>query len=350
MGLESLPHLALGNTTKGLTQVVVGSSAPQYSYSDWLQDQASSIKENAYQNSRYATARYVQKMNAICKKSSVFSPTIKSLAYFSEVDGLLSSHREEQKLIPVKNPVAFGAMVYKATQELASSLGADISYYAPSEFVGLEMAEKGLLVENSLNINFKSIACRQYADSYEAAFVELQKLIVQISRKLEVLTTELLLNGDSYVEGLVAEIIEAYNYSIQSSVEAGLSYTILEDVWLNKKMSVSKRLGRKMTELFSYAEDRKLEYKTAYPNYKESVAESCMKENITSMSVEHYALYSEVFGKLRTKEVTATSGKTYQIGYTIPHMVYMKTLVKDLGMFEKRLSVMESLEDLEYMV
>ena len=34
MGLESLPHLALGNTTKGMTQVVVGNGAPQHSYSD----------------------------------------------------------------------------------------------------------------------------------------------------------------------------------------------------------------------------------------------------------------------------------------------------------------------------
>lgn len=347
MGLESLPHLALGNTTKGLTQVVVGSNTPQYSYSDWLSDQGSAIKENAYQNRRYATARYVQKMNALCRKSSVFSPTIKSLSYFSEAENIVGHQRKEQKLLPVKNPVAFGAAVYETTKKLVSSLGANISYYAPSEFVGLEMAEKGLLIKDSLNINFNSNVCAQYADSYEALFTNVQTLLLQVDSSLKSIDSEVLQIEDQFVAELVADVIEYYHSSVSLNVETGLSYTIIEDAWLNNKIPVSVNFAEKMLALYSYAEKHSLNYQTPYPVYKEAVAEKCMKEQVTRMSVDHYALYSEVFGELRTKEVVASSGKIYQLGYTIPHMVYMSILVEDLKIFQQKLNTLTSLEELD---
>lgn len=344
MGLEALPHLALGNTTKGMTQVVVGDTSQQYSYSDWLSDQAGNIKENAYQNQRYATAKYVQKMNDICRRSSVFSPTIKSLGYFSEIDNITGHNRSEQRLIPTKNPVAFGAVVYETTKSLLAALGADLRYYAPSEFVGLEMAEKGLLIKESLNINYSSNTCTQYADSYEAAFNELNTVFGEISALLDGLSNEALEIESDFVAEAVSEVIEAYNSSVRVSVEIGLSYTLIEDVWLNKKLPKSRPVGSKINDLYSYAERHRLTYATPYPNYKASAAESCMKEQVTRMSVEHYALYSEVFGEVRTKEVVASSGKSYQLGYIIPHMVYMSILTEDLKVFVSRLEMIESLE------
>ena len=350
MGLESLPHLALGNTTKGLTQVVVGSSTPQYSYSDWLSDQGSAIKDNAYQNKRYATAKYVQKMNAICRKSSVFSPTIKSLGYFSEVVDIVGHQRQEQRLLPVKNPVAFGAAVYETTKNLVSSLGANIRYYAPSEFVGLEMAEKGLLIKDSLNINFNSNICTQYADSYEALFSSVQELLEQLDSSLKSINSEVLQIEDEFVTELVADVIEYYHSSVKVSVETGLAYTILEDAWLNKKVPASARFGEKMLALYSYAEKHSLSYQTPYPIYKEAIAEKCMKEQVTRMSVDHYALYSEVFGELRTKEVVASSGNRYQLGYTIPHMVYISILAEDLKTFQQKINTLASLEELDSLI
>lgn len=344
MGLESLPHLALGNTTKGMTQVVVGDTSQQYSYSDWLSDQAGSIKENARQNQRYATAKYVQKMNDICRKSSVFSPTIKSLGYFSEVDNITGYYREEQRLIPTKNPVAFGAAVYETTKSLVAALGVDIRYYAPSEFVGLEMAEKGLLIKESLSIDYNSNTCTQYVDSYENAFNELNAVFSRISLLLEGLGEEVLEIESDFVAEAVCEAIEAYNSSVRVSVETGLSYTLIEDVWLNKKLPKSRAVGAQLNNLYSYAERHSLTYTTPYPSYKAAAAESCMKEQVTRMSMEHYALYSEVFGEVRTKEVVASSGKSYQLGYIIPHMVYMSILTEDLKVFASRLEMIETLE------
>lgn len=346
MGLESLPHLALGNTTKGMTQVVVGNGAPQHSYSDWLSDQAEGIKENAHQNSRYATARYVQNINALCRKSSVFTPTIKSLSYFSEVDGIVGARRKEQKLLPVKNPVAFGAAVYETAKNLSSAFGANISYYAPSDFVGLEMAEKGLLIEESLNINYKSTACTEYANKYESVFSDLNDLLKKTSSILKVLSKGVLNVDIDIVGEAVCDVIDAYNSSVRVSIETGLSYTIIEDAWLKKRVGASTELAEKMLQLYTYAEAHSLVYKTPYPNYKKEAAEVCMKRQVTQMSVDHYALYSEVFSRMRTEEVVSSAGNVYQIGYMIPHMVYMSILMEDLRLFKRKIETLESLETL----
>lgn len=348
MGLESLPHLALGNTQKGMTQIVMSPNQGGYSYSDWLGTQKDELMEAAYQHGRRSVAKHVSETNALCYASRIHAPSVKSLEYFSEFENISGSVKKEQKLLAVKNPVGFGALVYSATKTLVSKFGAKVSYYAPSEFVGLELAEKGLLDRSKFHINYNSQDCTNYADNFEYELRMAAKNIEAISAILECLDTGALKSGGAAVNKAISDVLEAYHSSIGNNVRKGLSYTVIEDAWLAKRVRSSQKLANQLLVLYRYAERHKIQFDTKYPRYNDEDGVKCMKNSVDRLTIDHYALYSEIFTLIKAKAICSSAGKKYQLGYIIPQMQYITTINKDLSNLLKKLNSMNSLNRFLY--
>lgn len=349
MGLESLPHLALGNTKKGLTQIVIGqneSNADKGEAAQWLVNQKDDIKEQAYQTGRSFIASHTKTMNKICEESHLYSPTLKSLEYFSEVSGLISAHRESLKILKVKNPVAFGAEVFKSTKMVVSNLGARVSYYAPSKIVGLEAAKKGMLVKDSFFIDCEGQAAVEYANASEANMEKLNLLIGEINYQIKGLNKEALSVNKPFVADAVEMVLDLYHLFMRESVESGLSHTIIEDILLNKKIYHARDFAPKMIELYDYAEKYGVVYDTPYPSYDPIKAELLVKQELEKTTTKEYALYSEIFDHIKAKAITSSSGNRYQIGYLIPQNIYISRMIKDLDVFRKHITGREELDKL----
>lgn len=349
MGLESLPHLALGNTKKGLTNIVIGGNNDNsngLSHTEWLIKQKEDIKEQAYQTGRGFIAAHTRTINAMCKASSEFSPTLKSLAYFSDIDNLTSRNRQSQVLMNTKNPVGFGAMVYKETQNLVSDLGGRVSYHRPSEFVGLEFAKKGLLVKKSFYIDYNSQAAVRVADEHESKLGQLDYLFESINTALSGITAEALAANNELVASAVIEVLDLYHLYIKASVEAGISCTAIEDRWLNKKIPAARDFAPKLLDMYSYAEKYQLAYNTPYPSYKSSEGDLRVLSEFNRTNPTQYALYSEIFDYIKAKAVISTIGNRYQLGHLISQNTYMQALIEDLTGFYQQVSNNFNLETL----
>jgi hypothetical protein len=338
MGLESLPHLALGNTKKGMTQIVIGGdggSNDGLSHAEWFIKQKDDIKEQAHETGRHLVARHTKTINSMCKASSKFLPTINSLAYFSEIEELTSSRRQSKVLMSTKNPVGFGAMVFEEARNTIYQLGGRASYYAPSDFVGLEFAKKGLLIKNKFKINWSSNEAGNYADAYEYNLKELDSVIADINFVLAAFTNEALASKQDVVRDAVEKVLDAYHVYMKEGVEAGISYTAIEDKWLNKKIVSARAFAPVMMGLYDYAESNEVAYDTAYPSYKNKAGEDFMNEQLAKTNENQYALYSEVFENIKAKSVTSSSGNKYQVGHIISQNAYMKKLIIDLKGFHR---------------
>lgn len=349
MGLESLPHLALGNTKKGLTQIVIGQnegSSNKGETAQWLVNQKDDIKEQAYQTGRSFIAGHTKTMNKVCEASYLYSPTLKSLEYFSEVSGLISAHRDSLKILRVKNPVCFGAEVFKSTKTVVGRLGARVSYYAPSKIVGLEAAKKGMLIKDSFFIDYNSQAATDYANESEANIQKLNSLIGEINYQMKGLNKEALSVNKPFVADAVELVLDLYHLFMRESVETGLSHTIIEDVLLNRKIYHARDFAPKMLELYDYAERYGVVYETAYPSYVASKAELVVKEELEKTTEKEYALYSEIFDHIKANIVNSSSGNRYQMGYLIPQNIYINRMIKDLEVFRNQITGREVLDKL----
>lgn len=347
MGLESLPHMALGNTKRGMTQVVVGNNTNAYSYSDWLSSQKDEIIEAAYQNGRRAVSRHVIETNGLCYASHIHTPTVRSLGFFSVFENISGSDRQEQKLLAVRNPVGFGALVYLSTQKLVSKLGARVAYYAPSKSVGLELAEKGLLNRSKFSIDYKSKACIDYANEFESQIKSLENILKAISRHLDIIDNSRLKTESSGVGQAVGDILQTYHACMNKNVRNGLTYTVIEDEWLAKKIPVAKNFASQLLLLYRYAEKHNIRFTTNYPRYNEVDGFNCMKSSVDKLTMDQYALYSEVFALIKGKAVYSSAGNRYQLGYIIPQMEYAKMMNKDLSAVLQQLNSMSSLKKIK---
>lgn len=340
MGLESLPHLALGNTKKGMTQIVMsphGGSGEGSSNSQWLSDQKDEIKDQAYQAGRAFVAQHTKSMNKVCYDSHAYIPTIKSLEYFSEIRGLITPYRESLKLLTVKNPISFGATVFQVTKLVIGDLGARVSYYAPSKTVGLESAKKGMLIKDSFFIDYSANAAVEYADWSEQNLTRLNNVIASISYLIRELDEEALESNNPIVVDAVSAVLNLYHLFTKNNVVAGLTYTIIEDVWLNKKIPAARDLAPKMMELYDYAERKGIKYETPYPNYQQHEAELSIGEEMSYTTPKEHALYLEVFDHIKAKAVISTAGNRYQMGHLIPQNIYVNRLIDDLEVFQNQL-------------
>lgn len=349
MGLESLPHLALGNTKKGMTQIVIGGDSGSndgLSHAEWFIKQKDDIKEQAHETGRHLVARHIKTINSMCKASSKFLPTINSLAYFSEIEELTSPRRRSKVLMSTKNPVGFGAMVYEESRNTIYQLGGRASYYAPSEFVGLEFAKKGLLIKKKFKIDWQSNEARNYADAYERNLKELDLVIEGINSTLAAFTREALASESDIVRDAVSVVLEGYHVYMKECVENGLNYTAIEDKWLNKKIVSARAFAPTMMRLYEYAESNKVIYETAYPSYKNEAGERFMNEQLNKTNENQYALYSEVFENIKAKSVTSSLGNKYQVGHIISQNTYVKTLLPNLKGFHKYIESNWAVSDL----
>ena len=335
MGLESLPHLALGNTKKGLTQIVMSPNGGGQSgeTAQWLVDQKDDIKEQAYQTGRSFIAKHTKTMNKMCLESYLHVPTIKSLEYFSEIRGLITPYRESLKLLTVKNPISFGATVFQTTKEVVRDLGARVSYYPPSEIVGLEAAKKGMLVKDSFIIDYNSHEAVNYADLSEANINRLDSVIEAINYQMKGLNDEALSINEDFVAEAVITVLDLYHLFTRANVKAGLTYTVIEDKWLNKKSYSARDFAPKMMELYDYAERNNLVYETPYPSYEENEACISVNNELAKTTAKERALYTEVFDHIKAKAVVSSNGKRYQLGHLIPQNIYIDRLVGDLEKF-----------------
>lgn len=347
MGLESMPYMALGNTHKGMTQIVMSPNANTFSYSEWLGTQKDEIVEAAYQNGRRSVARHVLETNALCLESHIQTPTVRSLGFFSEFVNISGSSRLEQKLLAVKNPVAFGALVYSSTKKLTSRLGAKVSYYRPSGFVGLELAERGLLNRKKFVVDYNSKACTDYADEFEYEIKALKKNIEAINSRLECINSIDLGMDTGLVRAAVTDVLQAYHSYIYQNVRSGLLYTIIEDNWLARKMPEAQKFANKILDFYEYAETNGIVLSVGYPRYHEATGFDCMKTSIDKLSVDQYALYSEVFSLMKGKAIHSSAGKRYQLGYVIPQMEYARLMNKDLSELINRLDKLGSLRKMK---
>lgn len=351
MGLESLPHLALGNTKKGLTQIVISpdgghGSGQGNSTAQWLVDQKDDIKEQAYQTGRSVIARHTKSMNKICHDSHLYVPTIKSLEYFSEVQGLITPYRESLKLLTVKNPVSFGASVFQSTKNIVRDLGARVSYYAPSETVGLEAAKKGMLIKNDFLIDYESKEAVRLADETEGRLHKLNLIIESINYQLKGFTREALEAELGLVNEAVEAVLDLYHLFTRTNVEAGLTYTVIEDVWLNKKIVSARAFAPKMMALYDYAEKHRIVYETPYPNYNAQKAEASVRNELSKTNLKEHALYTEVFDYVKARAVTSSTGNKHQLGHLIPQNIYMDRLISDLEVFLHHIKGIASLNTL----
>lgn len=336
MGLESLPHLALGNTKKGMTPIVIGGNDGNndgLSHAEWFIKQKDDIKEQAHETGRHLVARHTKTINSMCKASSKFLPTINSLAYFSDIEELTSHRRQSKVLMSTKNPVGFGAMVYEEARSTIYQLGGRASYYAPSEFVGLEFAKKGLLIKSKFKIDWHSSEARDYADAYELNLKELDLVIEDINSVLAAFTSEALASKSDIVRDAVAVVLDVYHVYMKENVEAGLNYTAIEDKWLNKKIVSARAFAPAMMRLYDYAESNKVVYETTYPSYKNKAGEDFMNKQLAKTNENQYALYSEVFENIKAKSVTSSLGNKYQVGHIISQNTYIKKLMAKLKGF-----------------
>lgn len=353
MGLDLLPHLALGNTKKGVTNIVIGDAGTGGNRRDtgeWLQQQKEDIVESAREVAQAAIVQHVKTINKACVDSSLYTPTLKSLSYFSELDNLVSDRREAQRLIATKNPVAFGAVVYEATKHLMNAFGVELFYHAPSEFVGLEFAKKGLLLKERFFIDYTSKACVTYANTFETSLRRLDFAIVNINWKIRFLQGSIFDSYNKVVADAVSGVLDMYHKFIQSSVRAGVSYTAIEDIWLNKNVEAARSFAPQLLELYNYAEKHSIQYDTPYPSYDADYAEDYMRQTVGGTEPSEYALYSEIFTHIKTEAITATSGTVYQLGYLIPQFVYVDYLMDSLDGFLGELDGLQELKSLSKMI
>lgn len=353
MGLESLPHLALGNTKKGMTQIVMsphGNGGEGSSHAQWLSDQKDDIKEQAYQAGRGFVAQHTKSMNKICYESHTYIPTIKSLEYFSETRGLITPYRESLKLLTVKNPISFGATVFQVTKLIIGDLGARVSYYAPSKVVGLEAAKKGMLVKDSFFIDYSASAAVEYADWSEQNLNRLDNVIASINYLIKGLDEEALASNEPFIDEAVSAVLGLYHLFTRDNVKAGLTYTVIEDVWLNKKIPAARDLAPKMMELYDYAERKGIVYETPYPSYQPHEAELSINEEMSYTTTKEHALYSEVFDHIKAKAVVSSAGNRYQMGHLIPQNIYANRLIDDLEAFHRQLECQEPLDRLRLFI
>lgn len=347
MGLESLPYLALGNTKKGMTKIVMSpdgeNSGESNNSGQWLVNQKNDIKYGLWQTGQAAFATHTKSLNKICYESHIYSPTIKSLEYFSEVTGLISSHRESLKLLTVKNPISFGSSVLRSTKKVVRELGGRVSYYAPSGIVGLESAKKGMLVRDSFFVDYNSKKAIDYADKSEAKLNTLDMIIKSINDHIDEVVEATVDGSSPTIADAVSVVLDLYHLSIQDSVKAGLTYTVIEDVWLNKKIYHARDFAPKMLALYEYAEKNSVIYSTPYPSYDPVKGELSANKELSLSDSKERALYTEVFDCIKGKVVTSTSGNRYQMGHLIPQNLYLDRLILDL---ERFLSHIKHSEDL----
>lgn len=350
MGIESIAHQPLGNTVKGVSPIVIVSNENAYSYTDWLREEIADIKDDIHETNRHIAASHSRTINKLCENSVTFSPIIKSMEYFSQLDNLTSDRRQSRKLMMTKNPVAFGAQVYANTRKIIASFGAQVYYCAPNEFIGLEFATKGLLVKNKFNVNYDSDVCVEYADNSKRKINNLNSLIRDINLMLSCFNNEVLEASYEMVSDAISRVLDAYHICIGYSVKTGLAYTAIEDVWLNKKVDQSRIFAAKLLSLYEYAEKYNVEYNTAYPSYDKGIAEKLVSKELTQSNYVENALYSEVFENIMAKYIKSSTNEKYQLGYLIPQNTYIDRLSHDLSAFHGRLKSIGSLEEINRMV
>lgn len=315
---------------------------PHYGGSNvgWMQSQFRHMKDDLDTIATKTIANTVRFLNKLCYQSSVYTPTLKSIALFGDVEDILSERRRCKAILPTKNPVMFGAMVYLETEKFLGGVDAEIVYTKPSEFVGLEFGTKRVLNKSKLNVNYDHPYATRYADRYENVMREIEDVSYAIIDYLEWVSDEDLKQSSKELNEIVRNILVSYHKAIKENVLVGVTRPVIEDVWLNHRSDASEKLASMLIKLYDYAENKGLEYDEEYPNFNANLAEEAMQDELNRFDSNlDYTLYSSAFDEIKGEEIYTSSGRAYNLSYVIPTVVYAQTLLGDLKKF------LESLED-----
>lgn len=312
----------------------------------WAVDQIRHMKQDLDEIAKNTVANSVKLVNKLCKQSNLYTPTLKSLAYFSDIEDIVSERRREEVLFPTKNPVMFGAMVYLETEKLLGGVEAEISYAKPSSFIGLEFGSRSVVNKSKLQIDYDHPYATRYADKYEQVILDIENICSKINFYMDWITEGDMNNPSEDLDEVVRGVLDNYHRIIKDNVLIGLTKPAIEDSWVNQTSASNKELSEMLLKIYNYAESRGLEYSEEYPSFNSALAEVAMQEELHEFDSNlDYTLYSSIFSEIKYNTIKNSSGREYNLCYVIPTMVYAKALLEDLEGFYSYLNSNTELQD-----
>lgn len=308
--------------------------------------QLDKLRISARAGIRKNLTNHVREINQLCLESSAYTPTLKSLAYFSEVHGIEGAYRKAQKLLYSKNPIAIGVGVYLETKNLLlNKMNSDFTYYPPNEIVGLEFNKHPVLDVGSMNFDSSSVEVVNYANEAEQLFDTLEYTYRSIAFITGRLAKEVLDNPNKALEAPIKAVLNIYHKGMKEYVEKGVLYTAIEDLWMNAKSPSAMNFAESLMILYEYAEEQGISYEEPYPVFNPEAAEDFMNEMLSLFNKkEEYPVFSSAFESILDCEVVTYKNRSHFLGYLLPQIIYSRLMLKTLTQIKDTLIRDKSIE------
>lgn len=305
---------------------------------DIIGENIDSVKESFREGARKNLQSVVREVNQLCLESTTYSPTLKSLAYFSEITGFESNSDKAQKLLVSKNPIAFGVGVYLETARMLELTNSRLTYRTPSQKVGFEFASQPILDRSNIEFNPNSSSVKSYLNKAEEVFEDLEYVFKSLASITAPLVRNALQSPSEDLKQAISVVLDTYHKGISNYVQKGVAYTIIEDAWLVSKSPSARQFAQNMLILYNFAEANNVVFENGYPTFDNNQAEKFMQNMMTEFNSDtDYAVYSCAFENIIHDEVLSSRKRKHYMGNLIPQLVYTRLILTPMQKIKDKL-------------